>query len=68
MINDANKRTAHQSMEICLDLNGLQIRWTALEIGPVIIRAAQGLLPEGELAHWLRSHSQPHILRALPRI
>ncbi|MDB5659926.1 MAG: type toxin-antitoxin system death-on-curing family toxin [Cypionkella sp.] len=54
--NDANKRTAHQSMDVCLDLNGVQITWTALEIGPVIIRAAQGMLDEGELAHWLRTH------------
>ena len=52
--NDGNKRTAHQSMDACLDLNGVQITWDALEIGPVIIRAAQGLLDEGELAHWLR--------------
>jgi death on curing protein len=55
--NDANKRTAHQSMDVCLDLNGIQIPWTATEIGPVIIRAAQGLLDEGELAHWLRTHA-----------
>ena len=52
--NDGNKRTAHQCMDICLDLNGVQIAWTATEIGPVIIRAAQRLLDEGELAHWLR--------------
>lgn len=52
--NDATKRTAHQSMDVCLDLNGIQITWTATEIGPVIIRAAQRLLDEGELAHWLR--------------
>lgn len=55
--NDANKRTAHQSMDVCLDLNGIQITWTATDIGPVIIRAAQGLLDEGELAHWLRTHA-----------
>lgn len=54
--NDANKRTAHQSMDVCLDLNGIQITWTATETGPVIIRAAQGLLDEGELALWLRTH------------
>ena len=54
--NDANTRIAHQSMDVCLDLNGIQIAWAALEIGPVIIRAAQGLLDEGELAHRLRSH------------
>jgi death-on-curing protein len=55
--NDANKRTAHQSMDVCLDLNGIQISWSAAEIGPVIIRAAQGLLDEGELAHWLRTNA-----------
>lgn len=55
--NDANKRTAHQSMDVCLDLNGIQITWTATEIGPVIIRAAQRLLDEGELAHWLRRNT-----------
>jgi death-on-curing protein len=55
--NDANKRTAHQAMDVCLDLNGVQINWTATEIGPVIIRAAQRLLDEGELADWLRKHS-----------
>jgi death-on-curing protein len=55
--NDANKRTAYQAMDVCLDLNGVQINWTATEIGPVIIRAAQRLLDEGELADWLRKHS-----------
>ena len=54
--NDANERTAHQAMDVCLDLNGVQINWTATEIGPVIIRAAQRLLDEGELADWLRKH------------
>ena len=55
--NDANKRTAHQSMDVCLDLNGIQITWTATDIGPAIIRAARGLLDEGELAHWLRTRA-----------
>jgi death on curing protein len=55
--NDANKRTAHQCMDVCLDLNGVQITWTATQIGPVIIRVAQRLLDEGELAHWLRTHT-----------
>ncbi len=54
--NDANKRTAFRAMNAALTFNGTQIPWTALEIGPVIIRAAQGLLDEGELAHWLRTH------------
>jgi death-on-curing protein len=52
--NDANKRTAHQAMDVCLDLNGIQITWTAIDIGLVIIRAAQGMLDEGEVAEWLR--------------
>lgn len=55
--NDANKRTAHQCMDTCLDLNSIQITWTATEIGPVIIRAAQRLLDEGELAEWLRQRA-----------
>lgn len=55
--NDANKRTAHQSMDVCLDLNGIQITWTAEDVGPVIIRAAQRLLDEGELAEWLRQRA-----------
>lgn len=53
--NDGNKRTAHQAMDVCLDLNGHQIAWTAETIGPIIIRAAQRLLDEGELAHILRT-------------
>ena len=55
--NDANKRTAHQCMDTCLDLNGIQINWTATDVGPVVIRAAQRLLDEGELAHWLRQRA-----------
>ncbi len=52
--NDGNKRTAFQAMETCLDLNGVQMGWQATEIGPAIIRAAQRLMDEGELAEWLR--------------
>lgn len=52
--HDANLRTAHRSMDVCLVLNGIGINWTAEEVGAVIIRAAQGLLDEGELALWLR--------------
>ena len=55
--NDANKRTAHQCMDVCLDLNGVQIRWTDKDVGQVIIRAAQRLLDEGELAEWLRQRA-----------
>ena len=55
--NDANKRTAFRAMDVVLAFNGVQITWTATEIGPVIIRAAQRLLDEGELAHWLRKRA-----------
>ena len=55
--NDGNKRTAHQAMDTCLDLNGVQINWSVLDIGPIIIRTAQGLLDEGELGQWLRSRA-----------
>ena len=54
--NDGNKRTAYRAMQTCLDLNGLPFPTNEAEIGPVIIRAAQRLLDEGELAHWLRRH------------
>jgi death on curing protein len=55
--NDGNKRTAHQTMDVCLDLNGIQIEWSAEDIGQTIIRAAQRQLDETDLAHWLRSRS-----------
>ncbi|MEO6301141.1 MAG: type II toxin-antitoxin system death-on-curing family toxin [Paracoccaceae bacterium] len=55
--NDGNKLTAHQAMDVCLDLNGVQIAWTATEIGPAIIRAAQRLMDEAELAQWLRQRA-----------
>jgi death-on-curing protein len=52
--NDANKRTAHQSMDVCLDLNGVQMTWAREEAGDWIIRLAQGLIDEDEMAAWLR--------------
>lgn len=55
--NDPNKRTAFRSMQVSLELNGISMRFTPTEVGPVIIRAAQRLLDEGELAEWLRRNS-----------
>lgn len=52
--NDANKRTAYRALHICLELNGVRTLWEATDIGPVIIRAAQRMLDEGELGEWLR--------------
>ena len=54
--NDGTKRTAYRVMQTCLDLHGLPFPCDESTIGPVIVRAAQGLLDEGELAHWLRRH------------
>jgi death on curing protein len=55
--NDGNKRTAHQSMDTCLDLNGITIPWNTEDIGQIIIRCAQGLMEDGDLADWLREHA-----------
>ena len=55
--NDGNKRTAHQAMDTCLDLNGVQITWSATEIGPIIIRTAQRQMDEAELGLWLRQRA-----------
>jgi death-on-curing protein len=56
--NDANKRTAHQSMDACLALNGVEITWSSEDVGQIIILAAQGLRDEGELAEWLRRRAR----------
>lgn len=52
--NDGNKRTAHQSMDTCLDINGIQIAWDTVEVGQTIIRCAMGQMEDGDLADWLR--------------
>jgi death-on-curing protein len=55
--NDGNKRTAHQSMDVCLDLNGVEIAWETEEVGRIIIEAAQGKLEAQDLAEWLRARA-----------
>lgn len=52
--NDGNKRTAFRSMMVCLEANGIETAFDAEVVGQVIIRAAQRLMNEGELADWLR--------------
>lgn len=52
--NDANKRTAFRAMNAALALNGLRINWNTVEVGQTIIRCAQGLMEDGDLADWLR--------------
>ncbi len=55
--NDGNKRTAHQTMDTCHDLNGVQLLWNTEETGEIIIRCAQGRMEDGDLADWLRGRA-----------
>lgn len=55
VFNDGNKRTAYRSMVMCLELNDVDFTFDTEEIGQIIIRVAQGLVDEMELAHYLRS-------------
>ena len=52
--NDGNKRTAFRVMDACLVLNGITINWNTEEVGEIIIRSAQGMMEDGDLADWLR--------------
>jgi death-on-curing protein len=52
--NDGNKRTAFRTMNAALALNGVRIRWDTEEVGQIIIRCAQGMMEDGDLADWLR--------------
>jgi death on curing protein len=52
--NDGNKRTAYRTMHVCLDLHGITVAWETEEIGQIIIRCAQGMMADGDLADWLR--------------
>ena len=55
--NDGNKHTAHQAMDTCLDLNGIQMTYDTMAIGQTIIRAAQGKIEAPDLADWLRARA-----------
>jgi death-on-curing protein len=52
--NDGNKRTAYQSMDVCLDVNGIALNWAVEEVADRIILLAQGKLETEDFAHWLR--------------
>ena len=56
--NDANKRTAFDAMNFCLEANGVQITWTTEDAGQRIIRLARGLIGEDEMADWLRGRAE----------
>jgi death-on-curing protein len=51
---DGNKRTAYQSMDVCLDVNGIAFNWAVEEVADRIILLAQGKLEAEDFAHWLR--------------
>lgn len=55
--NDGNKRTAFRTMNAALALNGIRLSWNIEEIGLIIIRCAQGLMEDGDLADWLRDRA-----------
>ena len=51
--HDTNKRTAFTAMDICLTLNGISLEYDAEEVGNLVVKAAQGIVDEVELAEWL---------------
>lgn len=51
---DANKRTAFQTMDVILDLNGFQVNWCTEEAGDKIIELAQSRTSESDFSDWLR--------------
>jgi len=53
--NDANKRTAFATMDICLTLNGIELSYDTIEAGDIVRSAAQESIDEFESADWLRS-------------
>jgi death-on-curing protein len=53
--NDANKRTAYETMAVVLQANGVTLWFTPDEAGPRIIALAQGQLDPDDLAAWLRA-------------
>ncbi len=57
VFNDANKRTAFASMDVCLSLNDIELIYDHLEVGGLIVKAAQRIVDEIELSAWLRVQS-----------
>ncbi len=55
--NDANKRTAYQTMLVCLAMNDVRITHDFEDIGARIIALAQRILPAEDLADWLRAQT-----------
>lgn len=58
VFNDANERTAFTSMDTCLRINGIELDFDIVKASEMIIKAAQGIVDEKELAEWLRDLAQ----------
>ena len=56
--NDGNKRTAFKAMDTCLTINGIELDFDTVEAGDMMIKVAQGIIEERELAEWLRILAQ----------
>ena len=53
--NDGNKRTAFKPQwDTCLKINDIELDFDTVETSDMIIKAAQGIVDEKELAEWLR--------------
>lgn len=61
VFNDANKRTTLIAMDTVLRRDGISIKPDAEKFGQVIIKVAQGIVDETELARHLRCLSQTEI-------
>lgn len=55
--NNAHKRPAFDEMNFCLELHGIVVDCPIKVAGDQIIKLAQRLRDEGELAEWLRQRS-----------
>jgi len=62
---DGNKRTAAVACETFIELNGLVLSATDLELFPVYLALAMGKLSEDDLAAWLRPRLAPHAPRGV---
>ena len=58
VFNDGNKRTAFTAMDTCLRINGVELDFDIAKASEMIIKAAQGIVDEKELADWLRILAQ----------
>jgi death-on-curing protein len=58
---DGNKRTAAVACETFIELNGMSLEATDLELYPVYLDLAAGKLEEDDLAAWLRTRLSPQV-------